>query len=330
ISETARQVIAQVGYELEDFNAKDCTIMSNIHELPPPGSGQFSQENFENADPDCLTASHPVTTFGFACNQNKAFLPQPIWVAHQLARQLDLVRKQKQLLYLLADNLTQVSIEYQDRRPQRIHNISLLTSQISDSDKSHDQVESDLRESVIEPVLARLNIDWDLKTKIQINPEGPILGGGPTLHSGLTGRKSAEDTYGQYSRHSSSALSGKNPNRIERIAPYYARYVAKNVVAAGLADECEIQLSYTVAQSEPVSIQLDTCGTGKIDDEQILLRVMDTFDFRVGAIIHAFNLHTLPAKHKNGYFRQLARYGQMGRTDLDTPWEQTDKADLLG
>jgi S-adenosylmethionine synthetase len=303
--------------------------MTNIHELPAPGYSQFSAESYASGDLDRIIATHPVTVFGFACNHNDACIPLSLWAAHQLARRLDRLRHEETLPYLLPDGLSQVSIEYTHRRPHRVHTVTLITSHDIGKADSPAGISSDLHDMVIRPVFDEMPIKMDAQTVVHINPEGPILAGGPTIHAGLTGRKTAIDTYGQYSRHGGSALSGKDPSRIERIGAYYARYVAKNVIAAGLAAECEVLLSYTAGQSKPVSVQLETYGSGKVAEQKLLEFVLRCFDFRVGAIIHAFKLHTLPIDKREGMFRKLACYGHMGRTDLAVPWENTDKCSAL-
>jgi S-adenosylmethionine synthetase len=193
-----------------------------------------------------------------------------------------------------------------------------------------DRLQSDLIHGVITPVLGEQPIAPDGDTHYFINPEGPVIGGGPAVHSGLTGRKTGIDTYGEYARHSGAALSGKDPMRIDRVGAYAARYAAKNAVAAGLAGECEVQLSYSIGSAGPVSLRVRTFGRGRIDDDEIARRLRDTFDFRIGAIVRDLRLRRLPGEHPQGFYRRLATYGHMGRTDLDAPWEQTDRAAQLG
>jgi S-adenosylmethionine synthetase len=188
---------------------------------------------------------------------------------------------------------------------------------------------ADIREAVIDPVFQDEELKPDAKTRIFINPDGPFLTGGPSIHSGLTGKKNAVDTYGEYARHSGSALSGKDPLRIDRVGAYIARYAAKNVVAAGLAEECEVQLSYSIGLAGPVSIYVETFGTGKIPDEQIATRIQRHIDFRLAAIIRRFNLRYLPTVIKGGFYQKLSAYGHMGRMDIGLPWELTDSAHLL-
>jgi S-adenosylmethionine synthetase len=255
-----------------------------------------------------------------------------VWLAHKLARRLTSVRFQRLLPYLEPDGKTQVGVEYKDGRPHRIHTITIIASQDKtainggpDLKRLHD----DMLEHVIEPAFHDEDIKPDNRTKIFVNPEGCIITGGPSVHSGLTGRKNAVDTYGEYARHSGSALSGKDPLRIDRIGAYAARYAAKNVVAAGFADECEVQLSYSIGISKPVSIQVETFGTGRIPDEEIAARIEKYFDFRPAGIIKQFNLRYLPSNIKGGFYRKLAAYGHVGRMDIGLPWELTDKAEML-
>jgi S-adenosylmethionine synthetase len=260
-------------------------------------------------------------------------MPLPIWLAHRLAKQLVAVRSQGILPYLTPDGKTQVGVEYCDRRPSRIHSIAIVASQTEpgkDSAADLKRLRNDIREAVIEPVFADEAIRPDDKTGIFINPDGLLINGGPAVHAGVTGRKNAIDTYGEYAKHSGAALSGKDPSRIDRVGAYAARYAAKHVVAAGLAEECEVQLSYSIGLARPVSIQVDTFGTGHLPDEELVALLKKTFDFRLAGIIRDFKLRNLPALLKGGLYRQLAAYGHMGRTDLGmVPWEEVDKVSEL-
>jgi S-adenosylmethionine synthetase len=241
------------------------------------------------------------------------------------------VRLQKILPYLTADGWTQVGVEYRGRRPARIHSLTVIASQNHTTltgEPSLTRLEADLRGAVIDHVFREEAVRPDAQTRIFINPGGPFLVGGPSVHSGLTGRKNAIDTYGEYARHSGAALSGKDPTRIDRVGAYAARYAAKNVVAAGLAAECEVQLSYSIGLSRPVSIQVETFGTGIIADEDIAALVKRECDFRLAGILKQFRLRFLPATVKGGFYRKLAAYGHVGRLDIGLPWEVTDKAPL--
>jgi len=242
-------------------------------------------------------------------------------------------RREKTLPYLIADGSVQVGVEFLDRRPHRVHSIMIVAGQrlpASSDGPDTSRLNSDLREAVIEPVLKDAEVRTDANTLIYVNPEDAFLAGGPSLHSGLTGRKTAIDTYGEYSRHSGSALSGKDPSRIDRVGAYAARYAAKNVVAAGLASECEVQLSYMIGLAHPVSLQVETFGTGTIDDDNIAGLLRKFFDFRLAGILKEFDLRFLPSKTEDGFYQKLAAYGHMGRSDMEVPWERTDKAGLLG
>jgi S-adenosylmethionine synthetase len=249
-----------------------------------------------------------------------------------LARRLAFERQHKILPYLSADGKTQVGVEYRDRRPSRIHSITVIGSQNQPplaGGPSLPRLHDDVRAAVIDEVFREEAIRPDDRTRVFINPDGPFIIGGPSVHSGLTGRKNAIDTYGEYSRHSGAALSGKDPTRIDRVGAYAARYAAKNVVAAGLAAECEVQLSYSIGLSRPVSVQVETFGTGAIADAEIAALLDRYFDFRLAGILNQFQLRFLPSAAKSGFYRRLATYGHVGRTDLNLPWEVTDKAQLL-
>ena len=331
ISQVARKVIKRVGYEREDFNSKTCSILTSTKELPPDELVHFDAAGLSEEEIELIHVKQQGTFFGYACNQTATLMPLPIWLAHKLAMRIDTVRQQKLLPYLAPDGKTQVSIEYVDRQPYRVHSVSICTS-LTQSERpgpSTQALNAAIREMVIEPVFRDEAVRLDDKTRFFVNPEGVLMVGGPTVHSGLTGRKNAADTYGEYSRYSGSALSGKDPMRIDRAGNYAARYAAKNVIAVGLADECEVQLSYAIGLSRPVSIQVDTFDTGKIPDADITALVKKHFDFRLAAIIGQFDLRNLPSKTKGGFYTRLAVYGQVGRADMELPWEKTDKASAL-
>lgn len=332
IPNVARQVITQVGYDQPTFNPKTCSIVTSLKELPANERLAFNEKELSDDAIERVAVKNQVTTFGFACNQTPALLPMPIWLAHRLARRLTSVRLQKVLPYLTPDGKTQVGIEYENRRPSRIYSVTVVGSQdkaATAGGPDEKRLVQDLREAVIEPIFRDEELRPDNKTKIFINPDGPFLVGGPSVHSGLTGRKNAIDTYGEYSRHSGAALSGKDPTRIDRVGAYIARYAAKNVVAAGLASDCEVQLSYSIGAARPVSLQVETFGTGMIPDEKIRLLLMQHCDFRIAAILKHFNLRFLPSAVKGGFYRKLAAYGHMGRMDIGLPWEVTDKIAVL-
>ena len=331
-SNVARQVISQIGYDQNAFNSKTCSIITSLREKPYDGQDFFDEKNLSDDDIERIQAKNQVTVFGFACNQTPSLMPLPIWLAHKLSRKLTSARLQRTLPYLAPDGKTQVGVEYKDGRPFRIHSITVIASQnITASSGGPDlkMLEEDIREAVINSVFQDEEIKPDYDTRIFVNPDGPFILGGPAVHSGLTGRKNAIDTYGEYSRHSGSALSGKDPSRIDRVGAYAARYAAKNVVAAGLADECEVMLSYSIGLSRPVSIQVETFETGKMPDKEIASRIERHFDFRLAGIIRQFNLRHLPSTNKGGFYRKLSAYGHVGRMDIGLPWEVTDKANIF-
>jgi S-adenosylmethionine synthetase len=325
----AREVIKGVGYEQHAFNGRTCSIVTSLSELPANGYAQKDETQLSDEEIELIPVKNQVTVFGFACNQTPSLLPLPIWLAHKLARQLTSVRLKGTLPYLAPDGKTQVGIEYRKRRPHRIHSLTVIASQNRPSEPDLKKLMEDIRETVILPIFTDEPIRPDDQTRIFVNPDGPFIVGGPSIHSGLTGRKNAIDTYGEYSRHSGSALSGKDPTRIDRIGAYMARYAAKNVLAAGLAEECEVQLSYSIGLSRPVSVQVQTFGTGRAPDEEIAARLERHFDFRPAGIIRKFRLRHLPSAAKDGFYRKLAAYGHVGRTDMDLPWERTDMIHVL-
>ncbi len=325
----ARKVIRRIGYVDHEFNYKTCSILTSLKDLVPKHDHKYDESSLTDEQIEEIPSNEQVTVFGFACNQSPTLTPTPIWLAHKLARRLSEVRREKLLDYLAPDGTTQVGVEYKDRIPNRIHSLTINASQI---DRNHPAIESlrkDIMDTVIIPVFDDEPIKPDDKTRLFINHGGPLKMGGPSVHSGMTGRKNAADTYGGYSRTGGSALSGKDPLRIDRVAAYAARHAAKNIVAADFATECEVWISYSIGLSRPVSIQVETRGTGKIPDETIADIIKANFDFRLAGIVKRFNLRRLPQIHKTGFYRQLAAYGHFGRPDLDLPWEQTDKVETI-
>jgi S-adenosylmethionine synthetase len=325
----ARRVIGQIGYEQESFNPKTCSVVTSLRELPEDPSLRFDERALSDEEIERIPVRNQVTVFGFACNQTPSLMPLPIWLAHKLARRLTSVRLQKILPYLAPDGSTQVGVEYRDRRPCRVHSLTVVTSQNREGDPDPDRLRKEIREAVIDQAFGDEAIRPDDETRVFVNPDGPFPVGGPAIHSGLTGRKNAIDTYGEYSRHSGSALSGKDPVRIDRIGAYAARYAAKNIVAAGVANECEVQLSYSIGLSRPVSVQVETFGTGRRPDGEIAGILEKNFDFRLAGILRQFNLRHLPGVVKGGFYRKLAAYGHVGRMDIGLPWEVADKINLL-
>jgi S-adenosylmethionine synthetase len=328
----ARQVIKQVGYNDSDFNANTCSIITSLKELPSSGYRYWDARQLSDQELDLIPVKDQVTVFGFACNQTPTLMPLPIWLAHRLARRLTAVRKEKILSDIAPDGKTQVGVEYSDRKPHRIHSISILASRNQDKSKdlSQQSLQQEIKETVIDYVFKDEEIKPDENTRIFIDFDQHFSIGGPSAHSGLTGRKTAIDTYGEYSRHSGAALSGKDPTRIDRVGAYAARYAAKNIVAAQLASECEVQVTYSMGLARPVSIQVETFGTGNIPDADIAAILEEHFDFRLGGIIRKFNLRALPAIVEGGFYRKLAVYGHVGRNDLGIlPWEEIDMVSYL-
>ncbi len=329
IPEVARRVIDDIGYPRAGLSSDESTVLTNITETDLDPRLRLDERELTGEALDRLPTRHATTVFGFACRHSPALMPLPIWLAHRLARRLAAACEDRDMGYLYPDGSAQVAVEYRAGEPRRIHGITLVTSQAEAGAPAPEGVRDDLMARVIEPVFADEDIGTDDGTRFIINPEGPFIRGGPRVHSGLTGRKTAVDSYGEYARHSGNALSGKGPLRIDRVATYAARYVAKNLVAAGLADECEVLLSYMVGEARPVSVLVETFGTGRRDDGELGRLVENHFDLRLGGILKAFGLRHLPGRQPGGLYRRLAAYGQVGRTDLELPWERTDVAEAL-
>jgi S-adenosylmethionine synthetase len=324
----AREVLRDVGYSGNGaFDARTCTIMTNLHELPDDPRLRVDEEGLDDAGIERLVARDQATVFGYACRDTETLMPLPIVAAHRLARRLFQV--QRELDYLSPDGKTQVAVAYRDYEPVRIDGVTIVACQYNAARPSASDLEADLRERVLKPAFEGMPLKPDDKTRIAINPDGPQVPGGPALHAGLTGRKTAVDGYGEFSRNSAAAQSGKDPSRIDRVGSYAARHAAKHVVAAGLAERCEVQLSYSIGLAKPVSVVVQTFGTGKVADQALSSRVAELFDFRPGAIVQRFGLRTLPARRQGVFYRNLASYGQVGRDDLDLPWEKLDHLDAL-
>ena len=324
----ARKVIKRLGYDQEDFNSKTCSILTAPQGLPPQKKARFDENDLTEKKIARIPVDSQVTVFGFACDQTPTLMPLPIWLAHKMARRLAAVREEEILPYLMPDGKVQVGVEYRKGKPFRVHSATITASQRSSGKPPLKRLRSDIMDVVFAPVFQDETVKPDNKTRVFINPGGVFLGG-PSHHSGLTGRKNAVDTYGEFSRHSGDALSGKDPMRIDRVGAYAARYAAKNVVAAGLAGECEVALSYSLGMIKPASLQVNTFGTSKSPEEEILKLIQTHFDFRLGAILKRFNVRHLPSLNSRGFYRRLAAYGHVGRDDMDLPWEKTDKAELL-
>ncbi|TFI52480.1 methionine adenosyltransferase [Mastigocladus laminosus UU774] len=337
----ARNKIAEIGYTdaINGFCSNSCSVLVALDEQSPDiaqgvnvahEARQDSEEQF-----DKVGAGDQGIMFGFACNETPELMPLPISLSHRIARRLAAVRKTGQLSYLRPDGKTQVSVAYQDGRPIGIDTILISTQHtptigdITNEVEVQAQIKKDLWSAVVEPVFGDLEIKPDVNTRFLVNPTGKFVIGGPQGDSGLTGRKIIVDTYGGYSRHGGGAFSGKDPTKVDRSAAYACRYAAKNIVAAGLAEKCEVQLSYAIGVARPVSILVETFGTGKVDDETLLQLITDHFELRPAGIIHSFNLRNLPSERGGRFYQDVAAYGHFGRTDLDLPWERTDKAELL-
>jgi len=331
VAQIARRVIRDAGYDQPDFNPNTCTVVTSLKELPREVRLPLDKPEMSSEGLDAIRARNVVTAFGFACTHTPTLMPMPIHLAHQLARRLTAARREQLIPHLMPDGSVQIGVEFRDHRPTRVHSVTIVTAQNSPESVGLDTggISYELREAVIDPVLKNGEVRADSNTLIYVNSEEAFLVGGPSLHPGLTGRKNAIDTYGGYSRHSGSALSGKDPSRIDRVAAYAARYAAKNVVAAGLAAQCEVQLSYTIGLAHPVSLHIETFGTGTIDDDKIVDLLGTFFDFRLAGIIRQFELPLLPSSASGCFYQKLAAYGHMGRSDIDLPWEKTDMAPAL-
>lgn len=323
IPKLVRQVVLDIGYDRAKygFDGNTCAVLTSIDEQ----SGDIamgvdaSLESKQGLDSAENGAGDQGMMFGFACDETPELMPLPISLAHRLALRLTQVRKSGALPYLRPDGKTQVTVEYdEENRPLRVDTV-VLSTQHSDA-VSLDQIRGDVIREVIRPVLPAEMLDES--TRILVNPTGRFVIGGPQGDSGLTGRKIIVDTYGGYSRHGGGAFSGKDPTKVDRSAAYAARWVAKNVVASGLARRCEVQLAYAIGVARPVSILVDTFGTGKVSDEALSGAISRTFDLRPTAIINALDL-------RRPIYRQLAAYGHMGREDLGVSWERTDRVEAL-
>ena len=315
-----RDTVREIGYTRAKygFDCDSCAVISSIHEQSPDialGVDRSLEAKEGETDGMDTGAGDQGLMFGYACNETKELMPLPISLAHKLAMRLTEVRKNETLSYLRPDGKTQVTVEYHDDTPVRVDTI-VISSQHS-ADVTLETIRADIIENVIKPIVPESLMDEN--TKIYINPTGRFVVGGPAGDTGLTGRKIIVDTYGGYSRHGGGAFSGKDPTKVDRSASYAARYIAKNIVASGLADKCEVQVAYAIGVARPVSIMIDTFGTGKVDDARISEAVDKLFDLRPAAIIERFKL-------RRPIYCQVAAYGHMGREDIDVPWEATDMA----
>ena len=327
IPAVARGVIGRVGYSAEDFDTANCAVVTSFITMPLDQRIQADEQGLD--DLDRVVARNQASVFGYACTQTPELMPLPVSLANRLARALAHARTNRQLAALSPDCTVQVGVQYVEGRPVRIPSITIIAGSVVKHPIAPLELRERLISQVITPLLAGEATPLDDDSEIFINPQGAFPKSGPASHSGMTGRKTAADTYGAYARHSGSALSGKDPSRIDRVGTYMARYVAKNVVAAGLAEECEVQLSYSIGRSGPTSIQLQSFGTGVLDDQVLTQRVAEHFDFRLGAIIRNFNLRHAPAQNPTGFYQRLPVEGHLGNTPMALPWENTEQAHAL-
>ena len=324
IPEIVRRAVCDIGYNSAKagFDGNTCAVMTAIDKQSPDIAmgvdKSLELKDGEEDDYNLHGAGDQGMMFGYACDETEELMPLAISLAHKMAKRLTDVRKSGELSYLNPDGKTQVTVEYENGAPKRVDAV-VVSSQHTD-DVELETLRADILEKVIKPIIP--SELFDENTKIYINPTGRFVVGGPQGDTGLTGRKIIVDTYGGYARHGGGAFSGKDPTKVDRSAAYAARYVAKNIVAAGLASKCEIELAYAIGVAKPVSVMVDTFGTGVYSDEQIVKAVNKVFDLRPSAIIDTLDL-------RRPIYRQTSAYGHMGRTDIDLPWEKTDKAEIL-
>ena len=326
IPKVVRNTIKEIGYDRAKygFDSDTCSVITSIDEqsvdiaLGVNKALEAKKGEMSEAEIEATGAGDQGMMFGFACDETPELMPTPISLAHKLAKRLTDMRKEGVLEYLRPDGKSQVTVEYENDRPVRVDTVVISTQHGPEVD--HDTIEKDIIEKVINPIIPANLLDKD--TKYFINPTGRFVVGGPQGDSGLTGRKIIVDTYGGYARHGGGAFSGKDPTKVDRSAAYAARYVAKNIVAAGLAKKCEVQLAYAIGVARPVSILVETFGTGKLPEEELVKLVNKHFDLRPAGIIKSLDL-------RRPIYRKTAAYGHFGRTEEEFTWEKTDKADLL-
>jgi S-adenosylmethionine synthetase len=337
----ARAKIAEIGYTNADngFSASSASVLIALDQQSPDIAQGVNTAKENRADStdifDQTGAGDQGIMFGYACNETPELMPLPISLSHRVARRLAAVRKTGDLPYLRPDGKTQITVEYKNGVPVAIDTILISTQHdaaigdITDDIGVQAKIKADLWTSVVLPVFADLDVKPDDKTHFLVNPTGKFVIGGPQGDAGLTGRKIIVDTYGGYSRHGGGAFSGKDPTKVDRSAAYACRHVAKNIVAAGLAAKCEVQLSYAIGVAAPVSILVETFGTGIISDDQLFELIEEQFELRPEGILATFNLRNLPKERNGRFYQDVAAYGHFGRADLDLPWEKTDKAATL-
>lgn len=339
----ARQKILEIGYLGADsgFAANSCSVLIALDAQSPDiaqgvDSAHEQRKQMSDEELDKVGAGDQGLMFGYACNETPELMPLPISLAHRLTRRMAAVRKTGEMSYLRPDGKSQVTVAYdQSGKPIGIDTILLSTQHaptigdITDDAAVQAKIKEELWVKVVQPSFADIATKPDDSTRFLVNPTGKFVVGGPQGDAGLTGRKIIVDTYGGYSRHGGGAFSGKDPTKVDRSAAYACRYVAKNIVAAGLAEKCEVQLSYAIGVARPVSILVDTFGTGKVDEDRLLDGVKQLFELRPAGIIQTFNLRGLPAERGGRFYQDIASYGHFGRPDLDLPWEKTDKVDAL-
>ena len=321
-----KKVLTEIGYTdfSIGFDANSCAILTSINQQSPDISQGVFKKDLDLTKENSIGAGDQGIMFGFACKETPELMPLPIVLAHRLAQKLSEVRKTRILDYLRPDGKTQVTIEYEDNLPKRVDTV-LISTQHSQG-ISPEKLEKDLSEFVIKPVLASYQLQWDSQLRVIINPSGKFVIGGPNGDAGLTGRKIIVDTYGGSACHGGGAFSGKDPSKVDRSAAYVARYIAKNIVAAGLAEICQVQLSYAIGIASPVSFYVETKGTNTIPEEKIVELIKNHFDARPYSIIQKFKLKEPFSGKSEKFYQLISAYGHFGRSDLELPWEKIDAA----